>query len=238
MAARQTQVRWVLILLVIGLVGIGAAVLVWWPTLGFPNTDSPSAVHTKATVVTSAECGSGNAHDTVEVTVDGAKKQVPLDGCGQAKGTSLDVVVTNDNGQFSAHPADAAQVGGNRDGRLTAVLLCLSAVAGALYAYLIRYRPVPKTATVAAPVLEAVEPPPFPEPAAFPEPPAFPETAFTDTGFTDTGFTETGFSETGFTETVFPEPPGFPDEPAAVVEEPTGEDDPADENSESNKTPG
>jgi hypothetical protein len=163
----------VLILLVIGLVGIGAAVLVWWPTLGFPSTDSPSAVHSRATVVTSAQCGSGNARDTVEVTVDGAKKQVPLDGCGQAKGTSLDVIVTDENGQFSAHPADASQVGGNRDGRLTAVLLCLSAVAGALYAYLIRYRPVPKTAAVAAvPVIGAAEPPVVPEPPAFPDEPA------------------------------------------------------------------
>ncbi|GAA3439440.1 hypothetical protein [Kutzneria kofuensis] len=169
MAARQTQVRWVLILLVIGLVGIGAAVLVWWPTLGFPNTDAPSAVHTKATVVTSAQCGSANAHDTVEVTVDGGKKQVPLDGCGQAKGTSLDVVITGENGQLSAHPADAAQVGGNRDGRLTAVLLCLSAVAGALYAYLIRYQPVPKTATAApAPVIGADEPEVLPEAPAEP----------------------------------------------------------------------
>ena len=176
MAARQTQVRWVLILLVIGLVGIGAAVLVWWPTLGFPNTDSPSAVHTRATVVTSAECGSGNAHDTVEVTIDGVKKQAPLDGCGQAKGTALDVVVTDENGQLSAHPADAAQVGGNRDGRLTALLLCLSAVAGALYAYLIRYRPAPKTAAP-APVIGASEPV-FPEPT-FQEP-AFPEPAYPD----------------------------------------------------------
>ena len=155
-----------LILLVIGLVGIGAAVLVWWPTLGFPNPDAPSAVHTRATVVTSAQCGGANAHDTVEGTVDGAKKQAPLDGCGQAKGTVLDVVVTDQNGQLSAHPADASQVGGNRDGRLTAVLLCLSAVAGALYAYLIRYRPVPKPA---APVVEA------PEPAARPELPEGPD---------------------------------------------------------------
>ena len=157
--------RWVLILLVIGLVGIGAAVLVLWPTLGFPNTDAPSAVHTKATVVTSAQCGGANAHDTVEVTVDGAKKQAPLDGCGQAKGTVLDVVVTDENGQLSAHPADASQVGGNRDGRLTAVLLCLSAVAGALYAYLIRYRPVPKPAAP-APVIGATEPESLPEPPA------------------------------------------------------------------------
>ncbi|QUQ68982.1 hypothetical protein JJ691_67360 [Kutzneria sp. CA-103260] len=148
-----------LILLVIGLVGIGAAVLVWWPTLGFPNTDAPSALHTKATVVTSAQCGGANAHDTVEVTVNGAKKQVPLDGCGQSKGTSLDVAVTDDNGQLSAHASDAAQVGANRDGRLTALLLCLSAVAGALYAYLIRYRPAPKPATAAAaPVIGSSEP--------------------------------------------------------------------------------
>jgi hypothetical protein len=169
----------VLILLVIGLVGIGAAVLVWWPTLGFPNTDAPSAVHTKATVVTSAQCGGANAHDTVEVTVDGSKKQAPLDGCGQAKGTVLDVVLTTDNGQLSAHAADAAQVGGGRDGRLTALLLCLSAAAGALYAYLIRYRPAPKVAA-AAPVIGADESLVFPappirdelaaEPAGEPEP--------------------------------------------------------------------
>jgi hypothetical protein len=180
--ARQTQVRWVLILLVIGLVGIGAAVLVWWPTLGFPDTNSPSAVHTKATVVTSAQCGSANAHDTVEVTVNGAKKQVPLDGCGQSKGTTLDVAVTDDNGQLSAHAAGAAQVGGDRDGRLTALLLCLSAVAGALYAYLIRYRPAPKPATPApvigssepelslAPVAAWPDPEPEPQPEPVPEP--------------------------------------------------------------------
>jgi hypothetical protein len=167
----------VLILLVIGLVGIGAAALVLWPTLGFPNTDAPSAVHIKATVVTSAQCGSGNAHDTVEFTVDGAKKQAPLDGCGQAKGTALAVVVTDENGQLSAHPADASQVGGNRDGRLTAVLLCLSGVAGALYAYLIRYQPVPKMAATAsapepvfapmpAPMIGMEEPEPLPELAA------------------------------------------------------------------------
>ena len=169
-----------LILLVIGLVGIGAAVLVWWPTLGFPNTDAPSAVHTKATVVTSAQCGGGNAHDTVEATVNGAKKQMPLDGCGQSKGTTLDVVVTDDNGQLSAHASDAAQVGGNRDGRLTALLLCLSAVAGALYAYLIRYRPAPKPAVATpAPVIGSSEPElppvvdPEPEPVAeVAEPPA------------------------------------------------------------------
>jgi hypothetical protein len=163
----------VLILLVIGLVGIGAAVLVWWPTLGFPNTDGPSAAHSRATVVTSAQCGSANAHDTVEVTVDGAKKQAPLDGCGQVKGTVLDVVVTDDNGQLSAHPVDASQVGGNRDGRLTAVLLCLSGLAGALYAYLVRRPPTPKAAT-AAPVIGASEPvdPDPPEPPAEPEPEA------------------------------------------------------------------
>lgn len=161
-----------LILLVIGLVGIGAAVLVWWPTLGFPNTDAPNAVHTKATVVTSAQCA-GGAHDTVEVTVNGGKKQVPLDACGQTKGSALDVVVTDENGQLSAHAADAAQVGGNRDGRLTAVLLCLSAVAGALYAYLIRYRPVPRPAAP-APVTGSSEPELPLEPVAAPEPAAEP----------------------------------------------------------------
>lgn len=209
-----------LILLVIGLVGIGAAVLVWWPTLGFPNTDSPSAVHTKATVVTSAECGSGNAHDTVEFTVDGAKKQAPLDGCGQAKGTALDVVVTTDNGQLSAHAADASQVAGNRDGRLTAVLLCLSAVAGALYAYLIRYRPVPKTAAP-APVIGASEPPAFPEPA-YPEP-AFPEAGFPEAGFPEPAYPEPMYSEQAEEQ----EPEALDDE-----EDPAGEDDPAEENVE------
>jgi hypothetical protein len=162
----------VLILLVIGLVGIGAAVLVWWPTLGFPNTDSPTAVHTKATVVTSAQCGGASAHDTVEFTVGGTKKQAPLDGCGQAKGSTLDVVVTDQNGQLSAHATDAAQVGGNRDGRLTAVLLCLSAMAGALYAYLIRYRPVPKPA---APAVGSSEPEPPVAPVADPAPEPEPE---------------------------------------------------------------
>ncbi|MEV6609268.1 hypothetical protein [Kutzneria sp. NPDC051319] len=225
MAARQTQVRWVLILLVIGLVGIGAAVLVWWPTLGFPDTEAPSAVHTKATVVTSAQCGSGNAHDTVEFTVDGARKQAPLDGCGQAKGTALDVVVTTDNGQLSAHAADASQVAGNRDGRLTAVLLCLSAVAGALYAYLIRYRPAPKTAAP-APVVGAAEPPAFPEPA-FPEQ-VYPEPAFPEPVFPEPAYPEPMYSEQAEEQ----EPEALDDE-----EDPAGEDDPAEENVEPSPHP-
>jgi hypothetical protein len=148
----------VLILLVIGLVGIGAAVLVWWPSLGFPNTSAPSAAHTRATVVASGQCPDG--HDTVRVTVDGQRKQAQLNGCGQAKGSVLDVVVTDSGGQLTAQSADATQVGGNRDVRLTALLLCLSAGAGALYAYLIRRkpRPAPAKPVEPAPVIGEDEP--------------------------------------------------------------------------------
>lgn len=156
MAVRQGPVKWVLILLVVGLVGIGAAVLVWWPTLGFPSTADSTAPRTKATVVVSAQCNSPDAHDTVEVAVDGQRMQAPLNGCGQAKGTLLDVVVTRgDNGQLTVQSVDAAQVGGNRNGRLTAMLMCLSAMAGALYAFLIRRRP-------AAPGTEPEQPEPQP----------------------------------------------------------------------------
>ncbi|WP_148309351.1 hypothetical protein [Kutzneria albida] len=144
MAVRQGPIRWVLILLVIGLVGVGAAAVVWWPTLGFSSTADATDPPVQATVVNSAQCGGPDAHDTVEAQVNGQRKQVPLSGCGQAKGTTLNVVIgTGSNGQPLAQATDAAQVGGNRNGRLTALLMCLSGGAGALYAYLIRRRPRP-----------------------------------------------------------------------------------------------
>ena len=127
-----------LILLVIGLVGIGAAAVALWPTFGLRSTADTAATRTKATVVRTAQCGGANARDTVEVTINGQRRQLPLNGCGQARDTVLDVVVSSDdNGQVTVQPAQAAQVGSNRDGRLAAVLLALSALAGALYAYLL-----------------------------------------------------------------------------------------------------
>lgn len=132
-------VRWVLIPLVFVLVGAGVAIFAFGPSLGVTSTQDQLNAQVKATVVNSASCTDQNAQDTVEVRRNGTAQQIPLNGCGHSKGEALDVVVTTgDAGQPIAQLAAATQVAGNRDGRLTAILITLSALAGALYAFLIR----------------------------------------------------------------------------------------------------
>lgn len=134
---------WVLILLIVGLVGIGAAVASWWPL--------PSALHlphgvtrASATVLTSAPCGPQNARDEVEVRLDGRTQKAQLDGCGHREGEVLDVDVPANAPQdgLVVQISGTARIGGpGLAGRLSIVLLVLSAVSGATYAFLIRAQP-------------------------------------------------------------------------------------------------
>jgi hypothetical protein len=125
----------VFILLVVGLVGIGVAVALLVPAKVLGDEEPPRPV--TATVVETGSCGQGT--DTVEWDANGEKKQAKLDGCGHRKGETVEVVLTGHDMVSSA----ASVPGGLPVGRrLTALLLCLAALAGGFYAFLFRYAPL------------------------------------------------------------------------------------------------
>jgi hypothetical protein len=137
----------VFILLVVGLVGIGVAVALLVPTRVLGAADPPRRV--AATVVESGSCGQGV--DTVEWDADGRKKQAKLDGCGHRKGETVEVVMSADGSGDMVQSAASVPAGLPVSSRLTALLLCLAALAGGFYAFLFRYAPLRAPAVLPAP---------------------------------------------------------------------------------------
>lgn len=137
------------ILLVVGLVGIGVAIALLAPAKVLGAEEPPRPV--AATVVETGSCGQGT--DTVEWDAGGEKKQAKLDGCGHRKGETVEVVPTgNDMVQSAASLPAGLPVGR----RLTALLLCMAALAGGFYAFLFRYAPLRAPAVMPAPKQEPV----------------------------------------------------------------------------------
>ncbi|MDT7789138.1 MAG: hypothetical protein QOF58_7557 [Pseudonocardiales bacterium] len=132
------------ILLVVGLVGIGVAIALLAPARVLGAEEPPRPV--TATVVETGSCGRGM--DTVEWDANGEKKQAKLDGCGHRKGETVEVVLTgNDMVQSAASVPAGLPVGR----RLTALLLCMAALAGGFYAFLFRYAPLRAPAVLPTP---------------------------------------------------------------------------------------
>jgi len=125
----------VFILLVVGLVGIGVAVALLVPAKVLGAEEPPRPV--TATVVETGSCGQGM--DTVEWDANGEKKQAKLDGCGHGKGETVEIVITGNTMVSSAASIPAGLPVGRR---LTALLLCMAALAGGFYAFLFRYAPL------------------------------------------------------------------------------------------------
>jgi hypothetical protein len=134
----------VFILLVVGLVGIGVAVALLVPAKVLGAEEPPRPV--TATVVESSACGQGM--DTVEWDANGEKKQAKLDGCGHRKGETVEIVTT---GNDMVSSAASVPVGLPVGRRLTALLLCLAALAGGFYAFLFRYAPLRAPAVLPGP---------------------------------------------------------------------------------------
>ncbi len=132
------------ILLVVGLVGIGVAIALLVPLKVLGAQDPIRRV--SATVVESGACGQGM--DTVEWDADGSKKQAKLDGCGHRKGETVEVVLTSGD---MVQSAESVPVGPPVASRLTALLLCLAALAGGFYAFLFRYAPLRAPAILTTP---------------------------------------------------------------------------------------
>ncbi len=145
MAVRLSPVRWALILLVIGLAGVAAAVAFWW--LGATSAEVPRV---SATVVTPASCGGADAYDRVELKIGDQTRTAKLDGCGHREKEVLEVVVPADtNGDFTVQMATSAPAIAPFGTRLAAMLVCLSGLAGGLYAHLLG-RPTQPTASAEA----------------------------------------------------------------------------------------
>jgi hypothetical protein len=134
----------VFILLVVGLVGIGVAVALLVPAKVLGAEEPPRPV--TATVVETGSCGQGT--DKVEWDANGEKKQAVLDGCGHRKGETLEVVNTGKDMVSSAASVPSGPPVGRR---LTALLLCLAALAGGFYAFLFRYAPLRAPAVLPTP---------------------------------------------------------------------------------------
>jgi len=134
----------VFILLVVGLVGIGVAIALLAPARVLGAEEPPRPV--TATVVESGSCGQGM--DTVEWDADGQKKQAKLDGCGHTKGETVEII--NTGGEMVSSAA-SLPVGLPVGRRLTALLLCMAALAGGFYAFLFRYAPLRAPAVLPTP---------------------------------------------------------------------------------------
>lgn len=133
MAVRLGPVGWALVLLVVGLAGVAAAVALWWP--GGPSAEVRRA---PATVVSPAPCGGSDTYDRIEVKVGDQTRAAKLDGCGHGDGEVFEVVLPADtNGDFIVQMADSTPSSAPFATRLTAMLVCLSGLAGGLYAYLL-----------------------------------------------------------------------------------------------------
>lgn len=132
-------------LLVVGLAGVAAAVALWWPR-------TSSEVHrVAATVVTPASCGDPDAYDRVELKIDDQTHTAKLDGCGHQRNEVVEVVVPADtSGEFTVQAATTTPEGMPLETRLTVMLMCLSGLAGGLYAYLWTARGQPTASAEAA----------------------------------------------------------------------------------------
>lgn len=131
MAVPRSPVAWALVLLVVGLACVAAAVALWWPR-------TSTEVHrVAATVVAPASCGAADAYDRVELTVGDRTHTAKLDGCGHQRNEVVEVVVPADtSGEFTVQAAASTPEGMPLETRLAVMLMCLSGLAGGLYAYL------------------------------------------------------------------------------------------------------
>jgi hypothetical protein len=108
---------------------------------GTSPEDSGSTV--RASVVTGAPCDRPGATEKVRFTVAGKSHQARFDGCGHAENEPVDVTVPAGPlpSDLVVHAADAA-VGDPESGEgLGLLLIVVSGVAGAAYAFVIRRGP-------------------------------------------------------------------------------------------------
>lgn len=127
-----------------GVVVLGMLIAVLVNSVGlFGASREDQGGKARATVVSGAPCDRAGATETVSFKAGGKDHRARFDGCGHAKGEEVDVTVpagpVTEN--LVVHAADAA-VGDSQDGEgLGLLLIVVSGMAGAGYAFLLRRGP-------------------------------------------------------------------------------------------------
>ncbi|GAB1516454.1 hypothetical protein [Actinophytocola sp. KF-1] len=134
--------RWAAAGTAVVVLGVLVAALVG--TVGvFDASPEDQGQKTRASVVAGVPCSRAGALETVTFTAGGKEHRARFDGCGHVKGEPVDVTVPTGplTGDVVVHAADAA-VGDSKDGEgLGLLLVVVSGMAGAAYAFLLRRGP-------------------------------------------------------------------------------------------------
>ena len=129
-----------------GVVGLGVLIAVLVSSVGlFGASQEDKGTNTPATVVTGVPCDKAGATETVSFKAGGKDHRARFDGCGHAKGESVDVTVPSGSfGKDLVVHAAAAAVGDSKEGEdLGLLLIVVSGMAGAGYTHLLRRGPKP-----------------------------------------------------------------------------------------------
>jgi hypothetical protein len=137
-------VRWAAT--VAGVVVLGVLIAVAVSLSGvFGSSPEDAGRSVRATVVSGAACANPGATETVAFSLSGKRHQARFDGCGHAKDER--VLVRVPTGPLPAnlvvHAADAAMGDSENGEGLGFLLIVVSGIAGATYAFLIRRTPLP-----------------------------------------------------------------------------------------------
>lgn len=143
---RPGPVRWLVLVLVVGLLGFAAAVAVF--LVRSSGSADAGGTTLDATVTNPAPCSAADARDGIEYQLNGKTQQAKLDGCGHIKGAQLSVLLPA--GTAAGAPVREAgtkpAAGEAFVGRLTPFLVVLAALAGAGYVFVLTGARLPKTA--------------------------------------------------------------------------------------------
>lgn len=120
------------LVVLVGVLLVGVLVTLYGGVNRYPEALTSRAV--TGTVVDSEPCAQTGARDTVRVEVDGRTEQLTVNACGNPDGFQLDLeLLTDDEGQLTARLAGTGgQPGADLAARISAVLLVLAALAGAV----------------------------------------------------------------------------------------------------------
>jgi hypothetical protein len=136
------HVRWAATVAGVVLLGIGIAVVVGaFGLFGFAPP-VPAATRVEARVITGVGCDQGGGAETVAFTLDGRERRARFDGCGHQPGEPVEVAVPagHGDGELTVHAARATTGAAGPRRAVGLVLLVVSGIAGAGYAYLVRFR--------------------------------------------------------------------------------------------------
>lgn len=134
--------RWAAASAGVVVLGVLIAALVSYAGLFGPSQEDQGQ-QTRASVVAGVPCTGASAMETVTFKAGGKELRARFDGCGHAKGESVTVTVPAGpaGGDPVVHAADAAVGDGRNEDGLAMLLIVVSGMVGALFAFLVRRGP-------------------------------------------------------------------------------------------------